>query len=100
MDLKVVVTMNLFAEHGTDLLNRRELFNSRRADDAILKPTIGTLDLTLGLGREGMNDIHVEALEELFPVGFRLIGPEVELFPKAIPVLDKSKNPERVHIIA
>jgi hypothetical protein len=52
MDLKVVVAMELLAENLTDVLDDKELFNGCRADDAVLKPTIGALDLELSLWRK------------------------------------------------
>jgi hypothetical protein len=49
VNLKVVIAMDLFAEDLADLLDRSELLQSGRSDDAILKPAIGAFDLAFGL---------------------------------------------------
>ena len=50
VNLKMIITMNLFLEDLADLLDGSEFLQCCRPDDPILKPAVGAFDLAFGLG--------------------------------------------------
>ena len=59
------------------LLDLGDIFSDTGTDEVVLEPAIGSLDLTSGLGGEGMDDLDVAVLEDLFPLRGGFIGQEV-----------------------
>ena len=50
MDLKVIIPMKLLLKNLADVLNGRKFVDGRGADDPVLEPAIGALDLPLAWG--------------------------------------------------
>ena len=84
--------MDFFADDALHFLERREMFQCTGADNPVLHPTVGTLDLALGLWRKGINHVGVHQRQHLAPLGIHVIRPQDMLAPHAIPVLDETED--------
>jgi hypothetical protein len=64
-----------------------------------LEPAIGSFDFASGLGREGMDDLYVTVLEDLFPLRGGFIGEEVVLIPEGVSSSEESEDGVRVDVV-
>jgi len=80
-------------------LDLGDIFSDTSTDEVVLEPAVGSFDLTSGLGGEGMDDLDIAVLENLFPLGGGFIGQEVVLIPEGVSSSDKSEDVVRIDII-
>jgi hypothetical protein len=76
-----------------------DILSDTGSDESVLKPPIRSFNLTSGLGRKGVNDLHVAILQDLFPLRGGLVGQEVVFIPEGISSPDKSKDRVRIDIV-
>jgi hypothetical protein len=64
-----------------------------------LEPSIGSLNLASGLGRNGGNYLWIEVLQNLFPLRDGFTGQEIVFSPEGFSSLDKSKDGVRIDAV-
>jgi hypothetical protein len=74
VDLLVVISVEFMIKNPLSLFDLFDFFSDTRADESVLKPTIGAFHFALGLRREGIGDLHIAILQDLFPLRGGLIG--------------------------
>lgn len=99
MDLAEVIALDFVAQEGSGLADVGGIGSYAGAHQVVLEPLIGALDLTLGLGREGVNDLNPAVGQDLFPLGVDLIGDLVVISPDGVAALDEAEDGVRVHVI-
>ncbi len=99
VNLVVVISLEFLVENPLSLLDLGDIFSDTGTDEVVLEPAIGSLDLTSGLGGEGMDDLDIAVLEDLFPLRGGLIGQEVVLIPEGVSSPDKSEDGVRIDIV-
>jgi len=97
--LLVVISVEFMIKSPLSLFDLFDIFSDTGADESVLEPTIGSFDFASGLGRKGVNDLHVAILEDLFPLRGGFIGQEVVFIPKGISSPDKSEDRVRIDIV-
>jgi len=73
-------------------------FQGAGAHNPVLHPAIGTLDLALGLRRQGVDHLDPQELHDLLPLGIGLVGLQHMLAPQAVPPLDEAENAQGVDV--
>ena len=99
MNLLVVISVEFVVKNLLGLFDFFDVFSDTGADEVVLEPTIGSLDLTSGLRGEGMDDLHIAVLEDLLPLRGGLIGEEVVFIPEGVSSPDKSEDGVRIDIV-
>ena len=99
MNLLVVISVEFVVKNPLGLFDSFDVFSDTGADEVVLEPTIGSLDLTSGLRGEGMDDLHIAVLGDLLPLRGGLIGEEVVFIPEGVSSADKSEDGVRIDII-
>ena len=99
MNPLMVVSIDFLTQDRTDLLQGDELFPGGCSHDVILEPAVGTLDFSLGLGREGINDVDAEEGHGLFPLGVDIVGFKDGFIPEAVAVTDKPEDTQGIDIV-
>ena len=99
MNPLMVVSIDFLTQDRTDLIESDELFPGGCSDDVILEPAVGTLDFSLGLGREGINDVDAEEGHGLFPLGVDIVGFKDGFIPEAVAVTDKPEDTQGIDIV-
>ena len=99
MDLLVVISVEFVVKNPLGLFHFGDILSDTSSDESILEPAIGSFDFASGLGREGVNDLDVAILQDLFPLRGGLIGQEVVFIPEGVSSPDKSKDRVRVDIV-
>jgi hypothetical protein len=99
MDLVVVISSEFLVEDPLSLLNMGDIFSDTGSNEVVLEPGIGSFDLASGLRREGMDDLYIAVLEDLFPLRGGLIGQEVVFIPEGVSSPDKSEDGVRIDIV-
>jgi hypothetical protein len=99
VNLTVVISVDFLSK---DLLGRfdvGDIFTDTGSNQMVLEPTIGSFDLTFGLGRKGISDLHIAILQDLLPLRGGFIGEEVVFIPEGVSSADKSEDGVRIDII-
>ena len=99
MDLVEIVALDFLLEDATYVFQGGEPFESTGADDPILQPTIGALDLALGLRRKGVGHIHTQQAHDLTPLRIDVIRSQDLLVPDAVPALDEAEDAQIIHVV-
>ena len=99
MPLTEVVALNFLTEEGPGLADIGDIVADTGADQMVLEPLIGALDLALGLGREGVDDLHVAVVEDLLPLRVHLIGDFKMVLPSGIAAADEAKDGMGVDVV-
>ena len=99
MDLLVIIPVEFVVKNPLGLFDLGDILSGTGSDESILEPPIGSFNLTSGLGRKGVNDLHVAILQNLFPLRGGLIGEEVVFIPEVVSSPDKSEDRVRIDII-
>ena len=68
MDLLVVISVEFVVKNPLGLFDFADIFSDTGSDEVVLEPAIRSFNLTSGLGREGVNDLYIAVLENLFPL--------------------------------
>jgi hypothetical protein len=97
--LLVVISVEFKIKNPLSLFDLFDILSDTGADESVLEPTIGSFDFASGLWREGVNDLDVAILKDLFPLRGGFVGQEVVFSPKRIPSLDESEDRMGVNII-
>jgi hypothetical protein len=97
--LLMVISVEFKIKNPLSLFNLFDVFSDTGSDQPVLEPTVGSFDFASGLGREGVNDLDVAILEDLFPLRGGFIGQEVVFIPEGVSSPDKSKDGVRIDIV-
>jgi hypothetical protein len=97
--LLVVISVEFKIKNPLGLFDLFDVFSDTGADESVLEPTIGSFDFASGLGRKGVNDLHIAILQDLFPLRGGLIGEEVVFIPEGVSSPDKSEDGVRIDIV-
>ena len=74
MNLLVVISMEFLVQDHLGMVNISDIFSDTGSDQMVLEPAIGSLNFTSGLRREGMGDLDITVLQDLFPLRGGFIG--------------------------
>jgi hypothetical protein len=99
VNLLVVISVEFKIKNPLSLFDLFDVFSDTGTDESVLEPTIGTFDFASGLGRKGVNDLHIAILQDLFPLRGDLISEEVVFIPEGVSSSDKSEDGVRVDIV-
>ena len=99
MNPLMIVAIDFLTQDRTDLLESDELVPGGCSHDVILEPAVGAFDFSLGLGREGINDVDVEEGHGLFPLRVDVIGFKDSFIPEAVAVTDKPEDTQGIDIV-
>jgi len=99
MDLLVVIPVEFVVKNALGLFDLGDILSDTGSDETILEPTIGSFNLTSGLGRKGVNHVYITILQNLLPLRGGLIGEEVVFIPEGISSPDKSEDRVRIDIV-
>jgi hypothetical protein len=99
VDLLVIISVEFMVKDPLSLIDFGDILSDTGSDESILEPAIGSFNLTSGLGRKGVNYLHVAILQDLFPLRGGLVGEEVMFIPEGVSSPDKSKDGVRIDII-
>jgi hypothetical protein len=99
MDLLVIISVEFMVKDPLGLFDLGDILSDTGSDESVLEPTIGSFDLTSGLGRKGVNNLDIAILEDLFPLRGRLIGEEVVFIPEGVSSPDKSEDRVRIDVV-
>ncbi len=99
MDLAEVITLDFLAKEGSGLADVGGVGSHAGAHEVVLEPLIGALNLALGLGGEGIDDLDPAVGQDLFPLGIDLIGDLVVIAPDGITALDKAEDGVGINIV-
>jgi hypothetical protein len=97
--LLVIITVEFKIKNPLSLFDLFDVFSDTGADESVLEPAIGSFDFASGLRREGVNDLDIAILKDLFPLRGGLISQEVVFIPEGVSSPDKSKDGVRIDII-
>ena len=99
VNLAIVISSEFLVKDLLSVLDLGDIFSGTGTDEVILAPAIGSFDFASGLRGEGMDDLYIAVLEDLFPLRGGFIGEEVVLIPEGVSSPDKSKDGVRIDII-
>jgi len=99
VNLLVIIPVEFKIKDPLSLFDLFDVFSDTGADESVLEPAIGSFDFASGLGREGMNDLDIAILKNLFPLRGGLIGQEVVFIPEGVSPPNKSKDGVRIDIV-
>jgi hypothetical protein len=97
--LLVVISVEFKIKNPLGLFDLFDIFSDTGADESVLEPAIGSFDFASGLGGEGVNDLDVAILQDLFPLRGGLVGQEVVFIPEGVSSPDKSEDRVRIDIV-
>jgi hypothetical protein len=99
VDLLVVISVEFKIKDPLGVLDLFDVFSDTGADESVLEPTIGAFDFASGLWREGVNDLNVTILKDLFPLRGGLISHQMVFIPERISSPDISEDRVRINIV-
>ena len=99
MNLLVVISIEFLVQDPLGLFGFSDIFPDAGSDESVLEPAIGSFNLASGLRGEGVNDLHIAVLQNLFPLGGGFIGQKVVFSPDRVSSLDKSEDRMGIDII-
>lgn len=99
VNLAIVISSEFLVKDLLSVLDLGDIFSGTGTDEVILEPAIGSFDFASGLRGEGMDDLYIAVLEDLFPLRGGFIGEEVVLIPEGVSSSDKSEDGVRVDIV-
>jgi hypothetical protein len=99
VDLLMIIAVEFMVKNPLSLFDLGDILSDTGSDESILEPAIGSFDLASGLGRKGVNHLHVAILQDLLPLRGGLIGEEVVFIPEGVSSSDKSEDGVRIDII-
>ncbi len=100
MDLLVVISVELIVKNVLGLFDFGDILSHTRSDESVLEPTIRPFNFTSRLGREGVNDLYIAILEDLFPLRGGFVGQEMVFIPESVSSADESEDGVRIDIIS
>jgi len=99
VNLVVVISSEFLVKDFLSLLDLGDIFSDTGSDEVVLEPAVGSFDLASGLRGEGMDDLYIAVLENLFPLRGGFIGEEVMLIPQGVSSPDKSEDGVRIDVV-
>jgi len=99
VDLLVVISVEFVVKNPLGLFDLGDILSDTGSNQSILEPSIGSFDFASGLGRKGVNDLHIAILKDLLPLGDGLIGQEMVFIPEGVSSPDKSEDRVRIDIV-
>jgi hypothetical protein len=99
VELLVIIAVEFMVKNPLSLFDLGDILSDTGSDESILEPAIGSFNLTSGLGRKGVNHLHVAILQDLLPLRDGLVGQEVVFIPEGVSSPDKSEDRVRIDIV-
>jgi hypothetical protein len=99
VNLMMFISSEFLFEDDLSLLDLGDILSDTGSDEVVLKPAIRSFNLASGLGRKGVNDLHIAILQNLLPLRGGFIGEEVMFVPEGISSPDKSKDRVRIDVV-
>jgi hypothetical protein len=99
VNLLVIISVQFMVKNPLGLFDFGDILSDTGSDKVVLEPAIGSFNLAPGLGRKGVNHLHIAILQDLLPLRGGLIGEEVVLIPEGVSSSDKPKDRMRIDII-
>jgi hypothetical protein len=99
MNLLVIISVEFVVKNPLGLFDLGDILSDTGSNQSVLEPTIGSFDFASGLGRKGVNDLHIAILQDLFPLRGSLVGEEVVFIPEGVSSPDKSEDRVRIDIV-
>ncbi len=99
VDLLVVISVEFMVKNPLGLFDFGDILSDTGSDESILEPTIRSFNFASGLGREGVNDLHIAILQDLLPLRGGLISQEVVFIPERVSSPDKSEDRVRIDVV-
>jgi hypothetical protein len=99
VDLLMIIVVEFMVKNPLSLCDLGDILSDTGSDESILEPAIGSFDLASGLGRKGVNHLHVAILQDLLPLGGGLVGQEVVFIPEGVSSSDKSEDRVRIDVV-
>jgi hypothetical protein len=99
MDLLMIISVEFVVKNPLGLFDFGDILSDTGSDESVLKPPIRSFNLTSGLGRKGVNDLHVAILQDLLPLRDGLICEKVVFIPEGVSSPDKSEDGMRIDIV-
>jgi len=99
VNLVMVISSEFLVENLLSLLDLGDIFSDTGSDEVVLEPAVGSLDFASGLRGEGMDDLYIAVLKNLFPLRGGLVGKEVVFIPEGVSSPDKSEDRVRIDIV-
>jgi hypothetical protein len=98
-NLSIVVSVEFLPKDLLGWFDLGDIFSDAGSNQSILKPAIGSLNLSFRLRGEGVSHFDVAILQDLFPLGRSFIGQKMVCSPEGIPSLDEPKDGMAIDII-
>jgi hypothetical protein len=95
----VIVSVNFIPKDLLGWFDVSDIFSDTGSNQMVLEPSIGSFHLSFRLRRQGITDLHIAILQDLFPLRGGFIGQQMVVSPDRISPLDKSKDRVRIDII-
>jgi hypothetical protein len=99
VDLLVVISVEFVGKNPLGLFDFGDILPDTGSNESVLEPTIRSFNLAPGLGRKGVNDLHITILQDLFPLRDGLICEKVVFIPEGVSSPDEAKDGMRIHIV-
>jgi len=99
VDLVVVVAIDFVVQDAPNFFQIGDVLQSTSADNAVLQPAVRAFDLTFGLRRESIGDVHTHQAHDLAPLRIDGIRLEHMVAPNAVALLDEAEDAQVVHIV-
>ena len=99
MDLAEVIVLDFPAQESSGLADVGSVGAHAGSHEVVLEPLIRSLNLALGLGGKGVDDLDAAVGQDLFPLGIDLIGDFVVIAPDGIAALDKAEDGVGIDVI-
>jgi len=99
MYLLVIISVEFMVKNPLGLFDFGDILSDTGPDESVLEPAIRSFNLASGLRGEGMNDLHITILQNLFPLRSGFIGKQMVFSPERVPSLDETKDAVGVHIV-
>ncbi len=99
VDLLVVISVEFVVKNPFGLFDFGDILSDTGSDESVLEPTIRSFNLAPGLGRKGVNDLHIAILQDLLPLRDSLICEKVVFIPEGVSSPDEAKDGMRIDIV-
>jgi len=99
VNLVVVISSEFLVKEFLSVLDFGYIFSDTGSDESVLEPAVGSFDLASGLRGEGVDDLDIAVLEDLFPLRGGFIGEEVVFIPEGVSSPDKSEDRVRIDVV-
>ena len=95
----VVITAHPLVQNSLGLLDIGDFFSDTGSDESILQPAVRSFNLASGLRGQGVDDLYIAVLQNLFPLRGSFIGQQMVVSPEGVSALDKAKDGVGIDVI-